>query len=295
MNVMSKNTIASAQVIPFRKAELLLVDHAGEPFVPMKPVVEGMGLSWASQTVKLNSDKARWGVSMIETPSAGGIQPYLCIPLRKLFGWLNSIHASKVRLDLRDNIIAYQNECDDVLWAYWNEGRAIRTDDRSIETVLGSVIGTSGVLVLDRVIDQKASPIPNGMRRSFKHTMKSRLRSRFNVQRADLIPSDQLADACNFVAAYVLEGEWLGQLTGFAGIIGRPLGPTDRWMVYTDFHGNEQCKPIPLDACVMTRRELLQEMVTTGDMPVSAEELIEFAMAAMSKLKARSAGRSLTA
>src|SRR5690606_17070172 len=103
----------------------------------------------------------------------------------------------------------------------------------------------------------------------------------------------QFTEAVSLVARIELEGEFLGKLTGFAGVIGRPLGPIDRWMVYTDFHGNEQYKPIPLDACVMTRRELLQEMVTTGDMPVSAEELIELAMAAMSKLKARSAGRSL--
>lgn len=77
--------------------------------------------------------------------------------------------------------------------------------------LVGSVIGTSGVNVLDRVIDQKASPVPPGLQRSFKHTMKSRLRSRFNVQRTDLIPADALADACNFVAAYALEGEWLGK------------------------------------------------------------------------------------
>lgn len=77
--------------------------------------------------------------------------------------------------------------------------------------LVGSVIGTSGVNVLDRVIDQKASPVPAGLQRSFKHTMKSRLRSRFNVQRTDLIPADALADACNFVAAYALEGEWLGK------------------------------------------------------------------------------------
>ena len=81
----------------------------------------------------------------------------------------------------------------------------------SMGDLVGSVIGTSGEHVLDRVIDQKASPVAKGLQRSFRHTMKSRLRSRFNVQRTALIPAECLADACNFVAAYSLEGEWIGR------------------------------------------------------------------------------------
>ncbi|AZF37686.1 putative antirepressor protein [Pseudomonas sp. R4-39-08] len=84
--------------------------------------------------------------------------------------------------------------------------------------LVGAVIGTSGEHVLDRVIDQKASPIPHSLQRSFKHTMKSRLRSRFNVQRTALIPAENLSDACNFVVAYALEGEW----------IGREISPSDK-------------------------------------------------------------------
>lgn len=84
--------------------------------------------------------------------------------------------------------------------------------------LVGAVIGTSGENVLDRVIDQKASPIPHSLQRSFKHTMKSRLRSRFNVQRTALIPAENLSDACNFVVAYALEGEW----------IGREISPSDK-------------------------------------------------------------------
>lgn len=77
--------------------------------------------------------------------------------------------------------------------------------------LVGAVIGSSGLTVLDRVIDQKAGVIEKGLRRSFKMTIKSRLRGRFNVQRTDLIPADNLADACNFVAGYALEGEWLAK------------------------------------------------------------------------------------
>lgn len=109
--------------VPFRGATLYVVSHEGQPFVPMKPIVEGMGLTWATQTVKLNSNKARWGVSIIETPLDP--QPMLCIPLRKLPGWSMSVHPNKVNPEARDSIIAYQNECDDVLWQYWSQGTAV--------------------------------------------------------------------------------------------------------------------------------------------------------------------------
>ncbi|CAK0770885.1 hypothetical protein CCP3SC15_4220005 [Gammaproteobacteria bacterium] len=65
----------------------------------------------------------RWGVSIIETPSEGGHQQHLCILLRKLPGWLASVHPNKVSPDIRPRVIAYQNECDDVLWRHWSGQR----------------------------------------------------------------------------------------------------------------------------------------------------------------------------
>ena len=45
--------------------------------------------------------------------------------LRKLPAWLYSIHANKVKPEIRDTVIKYQEECDDVLWDYWTKGVAI--------------------------------------------------------------------------------------------------------------------------------------------------------------------------
>lgn len=112
--------------VSFRNTTLTIIDHAGEPHVAMRPIVTGMGLRWEAQTVKLNTHKSRWGVSIIETPSSGGRQKSLCMPLRKLPGWLATIHPDKVRPELRDTIIAYQNECDDVLWEHWNKSSTAR-------------------------------------------------------------------------------------------------------------------------------------------------------------------------
>ncbi|OGK06570.1 MAG: hypothetical protein A2W80_13705 [Candidatus Riflebacteria bacterium GWC2_50_8] len=62
------------------------------------------------------------------TPSASGLQKTLCIPVRKLAGFLATINPSRVREELRAKIIQYQNECDDALWNYWTKGSAKRSE-----------------------------------------------------------------------------------------------------------------------------------------------------------------------
>lgn len=39
--------------VTFHGANLCIVNHEGKPYVPMKPIIEGMGLDWASQFTKL--------------------------------------------------------------------------------------------------------------------------------------------------------------------------------------------------------------------------------------------------
>lgn len=47
--------------VPFHGDTLYLVNHEGEAQVPMRPVVEGMGLDWASQFTKI---KQRFSTSI---------------------------------------------------------------------------------------------------------------------------------------------------------------------------------------------------------------------------------------
>nr|EES53872.1 MAG: probable antirepressor protein (Ant) [Leptospirillum ferrodiazotrophum] len=108
--------------VPFHGTTLFLVEQNNEPYTPMKPIVEGMGLAWQVQHRKLDSNKERWGITIMVIPSKSGDQETLCMPLRKLPGWLMTIHPTRVKPEIRGKIIQYQNECDDVLWKYWTEG-----------------------------------------------------------------------------------------------------------------------------------------------------------------------------
>lgn len=110
--------------VPFHGDTILLVGKDNEPFVAMRSIVVNMGLDWASQYTKLKANKERWGVVNITTPSVSGVQDTVCIPFRKLAAWLYSISPNKVAPTLREKIIQYQEECDEVLWHHWTKDRS---------------------------------------------------------------------------------------------------------------------------------------------------------------------------
>lgn len=111
--------------VPFQGATLALIDHEGEPFAAMRPIVEGMGLTWDPQREKLTGNNARWSAMEIMAIAADGKRrKMLCLPIRQLPGWFMSVHPNKARPEIRDRIRAYQAECDEALWRYWTAGRA---------------------------------------------------------------------------------------------------------------------------------------------------------------------------
>lgn len=65
----------------------------------------------------------------MQMPNDNQRRAYTCLPLRKLFGWLMMIMPNKVKPSLRDKIIQYQNECDDVLWQYWTNKQTRYQDE----------------------------------------------------------------------------------------------------------------------------------------------------------------------
>ena len=180
------NSTAVSNVIPFRSAKLLLVDQAGEPFVPMKPVVEGMGLDWGTQFRKLQAGRFNSVIVMMTTTGTDGKSYEMsCLPLRKLAGWLMSIHASKVRPELRDGVIAYQNECDDALWSYWNQGHVVnhRPAGQGL-TLIGQTIGTDGFHMLGSIVKGKVTGLPVAFRRRAISKIWAQTHAAFGVRSA---------------------------------------------------------------------------------------------------------------
>ncbi|PPD34927.1 MAG: hypothetical protein CTY21_09410 [Methylomonas sp.] len=111
--------MSSLITIPFYQQTIVAIEHDGKPYIAMRSVVENMGLDWKSQHVKLK-EKFVSCVAIIATHDAiGRKQEITCLPLTKLAGFLYGINPNKVNPELRELVIAYQEECDRVLFNHF--------------------------------------------------------------------------------------------------------------------------------------------------------------------------------
>ncbi|QWA86224.1 antirepressor protein Ant [Klebsiella pneumoniae] len=182
--------------VPFYGNSLFVVEHNGEAYTPMKPIVEGMGLDWKSQHKKI-SQRFYKGMVEITIPSVGGIQSMICLALRKLAAWLNSISPNKVRPEIRDNVIRYQEECDDVLYEYWTKGEV--KNPRKKTTVDERTPLRDAVNML---VSKRHMMYPEAY---------AMIHQRFNVESIEDLEATQIPDAIEYVHRVALEGEFLGK------------------------------------------------------------------------------------
>ncbi|MEQ5075886.1 phage antirepressor N-terminal domain-containing protein [Providencia alcalifaciens] len=179
--------------VTFHGANLCIVNHEGKPYVPMKPIIEGMGLDWASQFTKLKKRFSK-GIVEIAIPSKGGEQSMICLAMHKLSGWLYSIMPNKVKPEIRDKVIQYQEECDDVLYEYWTTGE-VKAKHKSTVQERNPLKNAVNLLV-----SKKGIMYPEAY---------SLVHQQFNVSGIDELTSDQIPMAVEYVHKLVMEGEYI--------------------------------------------------------------------------------------
>lgn len=185
---MTSNSLTQ-MTVPFHNAELYIVEYEGQPYTPMKPIVDGMGLTWQSQHRKLTENHGRWGIIKMMIPTLGDLQEMVCLPLRKLLAWLTTISPSKVKPELRDTVIKYQEECDDVLWDYWTKGKAVNPrkstpkDRENLRHAVSNLVSRVKINFSDAYI---------------------MVQQRFNVEHIEEIPLDRLDEAVEYVHGLIL-------------------------------------------------------------------------------------------
>ncbi|WP_337135863.1 phage antirepressor N-terminal domain-containing protein [Proteus terrae] len=186
-------TSVSTINVPFHGNNLYVVNFNGEPYVPMKPIVEGMGLAWGAQFIKIKQRFGK-GVSEIEIPTKTGNQNMICLALRKLAGWLHTISPNKVKPEIRDKVIKYQEECDDVLYEYWTTGE-VKAKHKSTVQERNPLKNAVNLLV-----SKKGIMYPEAY---------SLVHQKFNVSSIEELTADQIPDAVEYIHKFVLEGEYI--------------------------------------------------------------------------------------
>ena len=202
-------TAVSTINVPFHGAELYVVNHNGEPYTPMKPIVEGMGMDWASQFTKI---KQRFKTSIVkitmQLPGDEQCREIICLALRKLAGWLQTISPNKVRPEIRDKVIQYQEECDDVLYEYWTKGHVV--NPRKAKKALPGKITTEQQEAIKQLVMSRGQSLPKEKQAKAMITMWSSLKSHFGCSYKE-ISEEQFAEALSLAARVPLEGEFIGK------------------------------------------------------------------------------------
>ncbi len=182
--------------VTFHGDTIFCLDYQGQPFTPMKPIVENLGLGWASQSQKLNSNKERWGVTIIVIPSESGEQQMLCLPVRKLPSYLNSINPRKVAPELRERIELYQAESDDALWNYWMNGRAERPTPAPSPD---AAISPAERAELKAIVDAKLSTYPAAVQGKARAEIWTRFNRHFRIAEYAQLPAVKMPDARDYL------------------------------------------------------------------------------------------------
>lgn len=181
--------------VKFHGDTLFCLTYQDQPFTPMKPIVENIGLAWQSQCQKLNTNKERWGVTNIVIPSDSGDQEMVCMPVRKLPAYMNSINPKKVRPELRAKIELYQNESDDALWKYWTEGQAVR------QPTHGDTLSASEQAHLHAIVSAKAGMLPADMQRKVRSEIWTRFNRHFRIARYAQLPPAKMGEAVEYLVS----------------------------------------------------------------------------------------------
>ena len=162
-------TMAEIRQVSFHGCSLETFEHDGEPYVAMRSVCEGMGLSWSRQADKLRGEATKFSCAHMRTTGRDGKEyNMLAIPLRKLPLWMASVNPNKIKDPIRHSrVVLFQEESAIALHDFWTRGVAIRDDAaglvtdvdpavmRAIGGMMKGVIGKALKELLPEMVEQR--------------------------------------------------------------------------------------------------------------------------------------------
>lgn len=209
MNSIAILEAVNTSYVPFNGQQILTAVAAGVTYVAMRQIVENIGIDWTGQSVKLRKMKDKFNCRDISMVAADGkLRKLLCIPLKKLNGWLFSINPEKVRADIRDKLIQYQEECFSVLHDYWTKGHVV--NPRKAKKALPGKITTEQQEAIKQLVMSRGQSLPKEKQAKAMITMWSSLKSHFGCSYKE-ISEEQFAEALSLAARVPLEGELIGK------------------------------------------------------------------------------------
>lgn len=110
----------------------------GEPHVVFRPAVEAIGLDYSTQLRKLRERSWASRRDIPTTGADGKTYRMAAVDVRTFLMWLATVNENKVADEVRETLIAYQQETTTAVNAYWTEGGVI--NPRATEEQIDSLI-----------------------------------------------------------------------------------------------------------------------------------------------------------
>jgi hypothetical protein len=139
--------MTESAVVPVEQRAILFYEdeitavrtESGSVLIPLRPIVERLGLSWSGQRERIERDPvlSEEAATVRVTRTEGNRQvarELLALPLDYLSGFLFGINAERVKEEYRADVIRYQRECYKVLSEAFQEGRL--TGDATLAELL---------------------------------------------------------------------------------------------------------------------------------------------------------------
>ena len=132
--------VLQQQIVPFYGDELIAVQRAdGNIFVHFGRLCDNLGLSRSPQVRRVQRHAVlNNGLTTLAVVTEGGSQAVQCLRIDLLPLWLAGLQASRVKADLRDKLVQYQQEAAVVLWQAFKP--QILKDEGAYESVDDQVI-----------------------------------------------------------------------------------------------------------------------------------------------------------
>jgi hypothetical protein len=253
--------MSNAIQVAFNNQTITAFMHNETPYIAMKPIVENLGLDWASQFSRIKRHQVMSkGIVMMTTPSVGGEQQTFCLPLKMLNGWLFGIDSSRVKPELKDKVISYQEKCFDVLADYFGFGKQQPTlsapERKTKQVLIGGLTGDQQDAI-KALVKARAEALPQDKRAKATITMWSAVKTKYGKTYKAIEP-EEYGNVISLIARVPLEGEFIAATDAPKAIEAPTIAPnpeqtftinrTDDW--HNNFQqGQEAVNAIRMSVC----------------------------------------------
>jgi hypothetical protein len=114
------------EIVKFNGSEILCQREGDNIYVAIRPICDILGIDHSNQIRNLKNDPEFLGstvVNMTTVGADGREREMTCLPLQFFFGWLAQIDHTKVKEEVKPQVIAYKLEVCNILYDHFMGAR----------------------------------------------------------------------------------------------------------------------------------------------------------------------------